>query len=464
MKPENKNSTDLDKHEQRLVDTSPDADDLQELLESSDDSVIRSFLRTLHPADLALLFEKVDDDYWPKIAKNLSTEDLSDLMEELDDHLRDDLAELMHRDQLVDALEAMDSDDAADVIADLPDEVAQEVLQDLPTEDRQEVEKLLEYPEDSAGGIMQVELVSVPEDASVEEVIEAIRDNADEVQAVHFVYMVDSDNRLTGVLPLDRLILAKPETLAADVAKREFYTVLPRTDQEEVARMFKRYDLISMAVVDEDGVLLGRITHDDVIDVLEEEIEEDILRMEGLEEPDLVYTNRVFKIASVRLPWLLANVLGGLVAGHLLWSIDKSFPAILALVSFAPVIAAMGGNIGSQTNTIVVRGLATGKIDFTNWERFLVREITIGALLGVACGSLLGVLAGLLKSNLTVGLTVGTALAVGVMASAIMGVMVPLVFRLFRIDPAIASGPLVTSTNDIISLSVYYAVAYIFLS
>ncbi len=462
MKPEQENNP--RPKEVRTVDPSPDADDLQQLLESGNDSTIRSFLRTLHPADLAMLFDKVDDDLWPKIAKNLSTEDLSDLMEELDDHLRDDLAELMHRDQLVDALEAMDSDDAADVIADLPKEVAKEVLKDLPTEDRQEVERLLEYPEDTAGGIMQVELVSVHEDATIEEVIEAIRANADEVRAVHYVYMVDENSRLTGILPLERLLLAQPNTHAAEVAKREFYTVLPETDQEQVARMFKRYDLVSMAVVNEQGVLLGRITHDDVIDVLEEEIEEDILRMEGLEEGDLVYTNRIFKIASIRLPWLLANVLGGLVAGHLLWSIDESFPAILALVSFAPVIAAMGGNIGSQSNTIVVRGLATGKIDFTNWERFLFREMAIGTLLGIACGSLLGVVAGLLKSNVTVGLTVGTAMAVGIMVSAIMGVMVPMVFRFFRIDPAIASGPLVTSTNDIISLSVYYAVAFLFLS
>ncbi len=441
-----------------------DADDLETLLEQSDETAIRRFLRTLHPADLALTFDKVDEGLWPRLVSQLTIAEISDLMEELDDHLRDDLAELLRRDQLVDILEEMDSDDAADVIADLPDNIAEAVLRALPSEDRREVETLLRYPEDTAGGIMQVELVSIIEDATVDQAIEAIRSNIHEVEAVHFVYMVDTEGRLAGLIPLDRLILAKPTTRVAEVAVRDIYSVSPETDQEEVAHMFKRYDLVSMAVVDADGKLLGRITHDDVIDVLEEEIEEDIMRMEGLEEPELVYSDRVFKIASVRLPWLLATLGGTLISGFIVRQFTLSFPQILALVSFVPVIAAMGGNIGSQSSTIVVRGFATGRIDLNNLAWFLLRELAIGAIIGLTCGIVVGLVALGWHEDPMLGVTVSVSLLLAISVSAMMGVLVPFFFRLIKVDPAIAAGPLVTTGNDILGLVIYYTVAMLLLA
>ncbi len=454
-------------HEPNIIaepDRAPDPDELGELLDHGDNTAVSRFLRTLHPADLALVFDKVDDALWPRMVANLTIGEISDLMEKLDDHLRDDLAELLRHDQLVRVLVEMDSDDAADVIADLPENMARAVLQDIPTEDRQEVEALLKYPEDSAGGLMQMELVVVPESATVDQAIEAIRANADEVEAVHFVYMTDDANRLTGLLSLDRLILAQPDTRVLELASRKIISVGPGVDQEEVARMFQRYDLVSMAVVDEDGRLLGRITHDDVIDVLQEEIEEDILRMEGLEEPELVYTNRIFKIASVRLPWLLAALGGGMVSALLVNRFQISFPELLILVAFIPVIAAMGGNIGSQSSTIVVRGFATGRIDFNNLGRFLTREMAIGVIMGLVCGTALGVVARIWHGNIMLGLTVGLAMALAIAVSAVMGVLVPFFFRMLRVDPAIAAGPLVTTGNDVLGLAIYYVVALLILT
>jgi magnesium transporter len=441
------------------LDAAPDADELEAMLEQGDPATIRRFLRTLHPADLALLFDRVDEDLWPRLVANLATGELSDLMEELDDHLRDDLAALLKRDQLVRVLGEMDSDDAADVLADLPDAMARDLLRGMSRDDRREVESLLRYPEDTAGGIMQVELVSVREDATVDQAIEAIRANTEEVQAVHFVFMVDARERLTGLLPLDQLLLAKPDTRVSEVARRDFWTVRPETDQEEVALMFKRYDLVSMAVVDADDTLLGRITYDDVIDVLEEEIEEDILRMEGLEEPELVYSNRVIKIATVRLPWLLATMAGTLISGFIVQQFTLSFPELLALVSFVPVIAAMGGNIGSQSSTIVVRGFATGRIDFSNLGRFLLREMVIGALIGLCCGLVVGAVAYAWHGQTMLGLAVSLSLLLAIAFSAVMGVLVPFFFRLLRVDPAIAAGPLVTTGNDILGLVVYYGIS-----
>jgi magnesium transporter len=437
----------------------PEVDDLEALIESGDDKALKTYLMLLHPADMAALFYILDRDNWPRVIAQLDIGQISDLMEELPDHLRDDLAEFLSPVQLTSAFEEMASDDAADVIADLPSELARSVLSALPSEDRREVETLLKYPEDTAGGLMQIELVSVREKASVDEAVEAIRANAEEVGDLHFVYVVDDNNRLTGWLSLDTLILARADQHIADLVDRDFHAVAPDVDQEEVAQMFKRYDLIALPVVDREGLLLGRILHDDVVDVLEEEVDEDIMRMAGAEEPELVYTNRIFKIASVRLPWLLANVAGGLLSGVLLWQFKVSFPEMPNLMVFIPVIAAMGGNVGTQTSTIVVRGFATGRVDFNNLCRLFSKELAIGAIMGVTCGVVVGFAARLWHGDPVLGLTVGVALSAAVMFSALMGVLVPFLFRMLRIDPAIAAGPLVTTSNDIIGISIYYLVA-----
>ena len=347
----------------------PEVDDLEALVESGDNKALKNFLILLHPADMAMLFDVLDRDYWSRVIPLLDISQISDLMEELPDHLRDDLAEHLSPAQLTNAFEEMASDDAADVIADLPEELAKAVLGALPQEDRLEVETLLKYPEDTAGGLMQVELVSVQEKATVDQAVEAIRAHVEEVGDLHFVYVVDKNKKLTGWLSLDRLILARPDQPVAELVDRDFHAVTPEVDQEEVAQMFKRYDLISLPVIDDLGALIGRILHDDAVDVLEEEADEDILRMAGAEEPELVYTNRIFKIASVRLPWILANVAGGLFSGMLLWKFKVTFPDMLTLMVFIPVIAAMCGNVGTQSSTIVVRGFATGRIDFHSLGR-----------------------------------------------------------------------------------------------
>jgi len=437
----------------------PEVDDLEELVQSGDQKALRNFLTLLQPADMAIIFDRLERDLWPKVIAPLNIAQISDLMEELPDHLRDDLAELLSPDQLTSAFEEMASDDAADVIADLPRQLAKKVLAALPSEDRREVETLLKYPEDTAGGLMQVELVSVLERATVDEAVEAIRANAEDVGDLHFVYVVDDDNRLVGSLSLDKLILARPNTPLSKLVDRDFHSVATDVDQEEVAQMFKRYDLITLPVVDDHGALLGRILHDDAVDVIEEEAEEDILRMAGAEEPELVYTNRIFRIASARLPWLLATVAGGLLSGFLLWQFKVSFPEMLALMTFIPVIAAMCGNVGTQSSTIVVRGFATGRVDFDNLGRFLTRELAIGIIMGIVCGLVVGLAAHLWHGNQMLGWTVGVAMSAAITVSAMMGVLVPVVFRLIKIDPAIAAGPLVTTGNDVIGITIYYLVA-----
>ncbi len=439
----------------------PEVDDLQDLIESDDSEALRLFLALLHPADLALFFAILDRDYWPKVLNQLDIAQTADLMEKLPDDLRDDLAERLAHEKLKLVIGDMTSDDAADVLAGLPKPLASQLIKVLPAEDRLEVETLLKYRDDTAGGLMQMELVSVSILATVDEAVQAVRDKADEVETLHFIYVVDEEGGLVGVVTPKRLILAKPDRPIRELMKTDLHVVTPEVDQEEVAQMFKRYDLGALPVIDNSGKLLGCILHDDAVDVLEEEAAEDMLHMAGAnpDEPELVYTDQLFKIASVRLPWLLATLVSLIVPALLVSAFQMSFPTVLSLVPFITMIGAMGGNVGTQSSTIVVRGFATGRVDFHNLGRFLAKEIGIGLLMGLACGTLVGVVALVWRQDWMLCITVSLSMMVAIVASAIMGVLVPYLFRLIKIDPAIAAGPAVTTINDILSITVYYTTA-----
>lgn len=443
----------------------PEVDDLEELIESDDSGALRLFLALLHPADLALLFTILHQEHWPKVLKQLDISQTADLMEELPDDLRDDLAAHLAQEQLQQVIGDMASDDAADVLADLPEPLASELIRILPPDDRRDVESLLKYPDDSAGGLMQVELVSVSIDATVDQAVEAVREMADEVETLHFIYVVNDKGVLVGVVTPKHLILAKPQRPIRDIMQTDLHVVTPEVDQEQVAQMFRRYDLGALPVIDDAGKLLGCILHDDAVDVMEEEAAEDMLHMAGAspDEPELVYTDQLFKIASVRLPWLLATLAGLIVPALLVWAFQISFPKMLALVPFITVIGAMGGNVGTQSSTIVVRGFATGRVDFRNLGRFLAKELVVSFLMGIACGLLSGIVVIVWHQDWLLSATVSISMMVAVIVSAIMGVLVPYLFKLVRIDPAIAAGPAVTTIDDILAIAVYYLTALLIL-
>jgi magnesium transporter len=439
---------------------------LLELVDRGDISEVDRFIDVLHANDLANLFGVLPRPLWPEVISRLGIDRISDLMEELPDHLRDDLAQHLKYDQLAEIIEAMASDDAADVLADLPEPLARDLIESLPRQDRREVETLLKYPEDTAGGLMQVELVAVAENATVAETTEAVRNNAEEASTFHFIYVVDDDKRLVGVLNLGALLLAPPDQHIGELVKRNIHVVRPEIDQEDVARLFRRYDLVALPVVDDDGRLLGRILHDDVVDVLDEEADEDMMYIAGAatHEPELVYTDQLFKIAGVRLPWLLATLAGLTVPAFLVSAFQVSFPDMITLVPFIPVIGAMGGNVGSQSSTIVVRGIATGRVDVHNLGRFLLRELGISLLMGCACGLLAGVVAIVWRGHPLLAVTVAVSMLAAMTTAALLGVLVPWIFRFLHIDPAIAAGPLVTTINDTTAISIYYLMALFLIS
>ncbi|MEM6730569.1 MAG: magnesium transporter, partial [Myxococcota bacterium] len=407
-------------------------------------------------ADIAELFSIVGENHWPAITRELDPENLGEVLADLDEGLRERLGDLLRVERLVSAFEELDTDDAADVIVDLPEDKQEAVLQAL---DDPDIIKLLEYDEESAGGLMQTELFRVTSGTSVTDVIEEMRRarEDDEVEDIYTVYVVDDEGRLRGTVSLENLILAKPTTEVDGLKEEITIQVTPELDQEEVARLFGKYDVVSVPVVDDDGVLLGRITFDDIHDVLQEEASEDMLQMTGASAEDLVYGGNTLRIAALRLPWLGSSLLGALGAGFLQTLIgrDKSVGEIVVLASFVPVLMAMSGNIGSQSAMIVTRGFAIGKIDSGTLGRSFGRELMVGAIMGTAVGVVVMVYGMVQYGDPALGLTLVISLVLAMMMAAIVGVGVPSLFKRIGIDPAIASGPLVTTSCDLLAVSIY---------
>ncbi|UCD85327.1 MAG: magnesium transporter [Deltaproteobacteria bacterium] len=436
--------------------------EIEELIINGKDEVLFRLLKELHPADIADIIEHLDEEEKRKVFSLLDIDTASDVIVEISKPAREEILESIKKDRLSKIVDEMPSDDATDFLADLPENEAKIILARIDKEDSEEVRMLSKYGDDTAGGIMQAEMVSVNQDATVKEAIREIRSLSEEVEDLHNVFVVDREHRLTGVLPLRKLILAQPDTRISRIMESPI-KVDVHMDQEEVARVFEKYDIVSVPVVDEKEKLVGRILVDDIVDVIQEEASEDFLRMGGTEVEDLVYSNQIFKISRFRLPWLLTNLLGGIVTGYLLWMFKMTLHEILALVTFIPVITGMGGNLGTQSSAIMVRGFAIGKIDLANLWRILSKEVLIGLMAGTVCGALVGLIALFWHGEPILGLAVGLAMVLAMTAASIIGVLAPSFFKTMKIDPAIASGPFVTTTNDITGISIYLGTATLLL-
>ena len=357
----------------------------------------------------------------------------------------------------------MPSDEATDLVAELPHEQAREVLSRIDHEDSAEVRTLLQYGEETAGGLMQLELSSARSSSTVSHVIEDIRARADELGELHNVFVVDQAGKVQGQVTLAKLVLASPSTKVGDLVEPCPFMVEAHEDQEKVAHKFRHYDVISAPVVDEEGRLLGRVTIDDVMEVLEEEAREDIARMAGLSaEDDLIYSSKIFKVAGLRLPWLLSNMCGGLITGWLLWEFKVTLSDALFLLTFIPVITAMAGNVGVQSSTIMVRGLAVGKISLSNLKSKLFREIRVAIVMGTVCGLAVGTIARLWHGKAMLGFVVGLSMACAICTASVLGTLTPALFKKLNVDPAISSGPVVTTLNDIVGISVYFLISLCF--
>jgi len=425
---------------------------------------IAEALGGLHPADVAAALERadLDDAIIAKILAELNTEHAADVMSNLDEHTVEDVLDVLEPPEIAELTSELESDDAADVVGLLDDDKKAHVLSQLDSEDRKAVEDLLQYQDESAGGIMASELVYVNSDASVDEAISLIRAAADEVEEIHNVYITDRAGKLVGVLPLGTLLLARKGTRVDQIMEPDVVSVGADLDQEEVAKIFMKYDLLALPVVDNAGMLVGRITVDDIMDVIHDEAEEDITLMAGTRD-DEIHEDSTLRVSLIRLPWLVIGALGGLASATVMSFYSFSLEKVLALAFFVPVVTAMGGNVGLQTSTIIVRAMhADGDIESNVLPR-LLREWRIAITNALLLGASVLLVVGVWLRHWGLAVVVGGALATVILVAATLGTVMPFTLKRLGIDPAVAQGPFVTTLNDIIGILVYLGLATLFL-
>ena len=441
-----------------------EVDELEALLQPGREEDLKTFLLLLHPADVADMIGEVDENTSIAILRSLDEEHAAELLCELEPAEQNRLLTLSQPQRFVRIVQEMESDDIADFLQSLPEEKAQELLAQLPLEEREDVTELLGYDPESAGGIMQTELVAVLEEATVKDALDSVRAAAKDFDILS-VFVVDDKKRYRGNIPLQDLIFAEPETLVEKVMEPQLVDVTTNLDQEEVAKTFDHYGLVEVAVIDRAGRLRGRITADDIHEVLVEEAEEDMMLMAGASpEIEVVYSNDILKIAGVRLPWLFATFVGGLIATYILNAASTVFENMVILLTFVPIITGMSGNVGTQSAMIMIRGLAVGNISEEDLKSTILKDFLVGLVIATTCGILVTVIVALWHNNPALGCCVGVALGTSMLAANVLGSIEPVVLMRFGIDPAIAAGPLITSINDITGVTIYAFIAKEFLS
>lgn len=413
-------------------------------------------LASMHPADLAELLQEMDVEESGLILKILDDEKAAMVLQEMDPGEQSSLVRFLGKERSSQILEEMFSDDVADLLGELPEAEAQELI-DL-MEEGEDVQELLDYDEDTAGGIMTTEYIALEADLSAEKAILHLRETAPDAETIYYVYVVDNEEHLLGVLSLRDLIVASPQTPLKEIMKTKIISVNVNADQEKVAKVVAKYDLLAVPVIDQENHLLGIVTVDDVIDVIEQEATEDIYRLAGgieTQDEDRIVLS-LYHSVRARLPWLLVTLVGGILSGSVIKNFTDILDSIVALAYFMPLIAGMGGNVGTQSSTLMVRGLATGQVDGENTWRNLFREVLVGLVIGFVCGLIVALVAYFWQGKVVLGFIVGTAMAANILSAAIIGTLVPLIFRRVGVDPAVASAPFISTTIDITGLSIYF--------
>lgn len=438
--------------------------DISTLIESGQRGMVLNILADLHPADLASIISHINRNLARQVLEWLPVETAGEVLTELDDDYRAELADAIPNERLTAMIDEMDTDDAADVLADLPLDLAEQILPEL--EDAEDVKELLSYDEESAGGLMATEFVAVGPDRTVAQATEEVRAHADTIAEIFVLFVVDDLDRLVGIVTMKKLLLSRASAMIGDIMNEDVISVPTSMDQEDVARLMERYDLVAMPVVDPDGCLVGRITIDDIVDVIRDEAEEDIQRMSGVAGGEET-TDSVLRISRGRLPWLLAGLAGASLAALVIISFEESLAAASILAGFIPIVMATAGNAGIQSSAIAVQGLASGDIWASDIKRRLGKELSVALLNGVASSIVLGLgilLLGVLFAERVgnptqLAYTAATALLIVIVIATTIGAMTPLLLDKMGIDPAIATGPFITTSNDILGILVFFLLA-----
>jgi len=437
---------------------------LRELVENKNAKEVSKIMEELHPADIAEAMDDLTVEEAKFIYLLLDGDKASDVLVEIPDSDRKRFLKVLPPEYIASKfIEHMDSDDAADVVAELDEEVKKEVLNEIEDQEHSgDIVDLLEYDEDSAGGIMAKELVVVNENWTVATCLKEISIQAEQIDEIYYIYVVDDTGKLKGVLSLKKLILTSTNTKISNIYEADVTKVNTDTRQEEIAELMDKYDLVAIPVVDDIGRLKGRITFDDVIDIVREEAEKDYQMVSGI-TGDVEPGDKVWEVMRARFPWLLIGLLGGILGAVVLNSHEESLKTVTELAFFIPLIAAMAGNVGVQSSSIVVQSIASGVKDLETTSRKLIKEVSV-AFFTASIFAILIFLYNYFTSegNMSLTYTVSLSLFIVILFASFFGTTIPMVLNRFKIDPALATGPFITTMNDILGLLIYLLIGKLF--
>ncbi|KAF2515383.1 magnesium transporter [Flavobacterium zhairuonense] len=431
---------------------------LEELIVKKNDNELEILLNDLHHADIAEILEELDFDEATYIFKVLDSDKTAEILLELEEDLRENILSRLSPKEIAEELDELETNDAADIIAELSQDIKAEVISELvDVEHAKDIVELLRYDENTAGGLMGKELVKVNENWNVLTCVKEMRIQAENVSRVHSIYVVDDENRLKGRLSLKDLLTSSTKTQIGDVYIRKLNFVNVDTEDVEVARIMQKYDLEAIPVVDELGRLVGRITIDDIVDVIKEEADKDYQLAAGITQ-DIESNDSVLELTKARLPWLLIGMVIEIVASFVLKDNESAFQKYSTLIIFVPLLSATAGNIGVQASAIVVQGLANGTLkEFS--RSYFSKELTVSMISGSIISFLLLGYHSLMYGQYSVGLAISISMIVVILFAATLGTLVPLFLHKNKIDPAIATGPFITTTNDVFGIMLYFGVA-----
>jgi len=432
---------------------------------SATDHLLRLISKT-HPADMAWVFRHLSEPERHEVFNILAQTNLvGGFLSELDESIMVSLVENLTPRFMAGIISEMPSDDAADLIEALPDPFVADIRKHMEKADREEVDELLQYHPETAGGLMSPDFMYLDEELSVGEAINKVQKRSEEKEMVFYLYITHGDGKLAGVVSLRELLTNPPHRQLKNIMKANVLSVNTDTDQEEVAHVISQYNLLAVPVVDANYRLVGIVTVDDIIDVMREEATEAFLQMAGAGKDREILLKSTYENVVLRAPWLFASWLGGVAALFIIGAFEHELTQVLALASFIPIIMGMGGNIATQSSTIVVRGIATGRINMEEFRKIIFKEMRVGIILGILYGSFLGVLAyfGYAEPKL-LGLVVGLSIFFSMAMAATIGTIIPLILKRFDIDAAIATGPFVTTAIDILGVLAYFMIAKFFLN
>jgi magnesium transporter len=437
---------------------------LKTAIVEKNDTVISAQLSELYPVDIALILNQLEVEDANFIYDLLEEEQAADVLLEMEEEKREALLATFSTKEIAEQLDNMDSDDAADVINELPEEIQEEVLSQIEDiEQASDIADLMSYEEGTAGSLMAKELVSVYAHETVSACIDEIRRQTESVDVLYAVYVVDDNEKLIGMLSLKKLIVSHPLAKIEEIYDGDVISVKTSTSSEDVAELIRKYDLVVLPVIDQLGRLVGRITVDDVVDVMREEAEKDIQLMSGITD-DVDSNDSLWRLSRARIPWLLVGMCGGIVGSRIIGSYEDQIQIRPEMAFFIPLIGATGGNVGVQSSAIIVQGLANNTLIADKIAPKLLKELGVGLINGLICSILILGYNLLISESWALAGTVSVALLTVILCASFLGTFVPLMMNRFKINPALATGPFVTTLNDIIGISIYFLVGRILYS